>query len=281
MKQTLILSSVIAFALTLTLGCGSTLVAAVERPQAGEEATVPEKPVEEIPCFEHADGKLLFRIEGVPVHEGTLNHFASIFEKRHPKASRSATLRRAIEDGLIPQAAMYAAHRSEMPALSRRAAVAMEKLRAGTSFRDVVISESDDPNRSITGGSEGVRRRLAVPGLQPPSPALEDRGFSIQPKTFSEPFVTPLGVEIVYVESEVPSQDPSHPDAVQRELFRILFSFNAEYGQFIRHYDRADPSSEGKLKAYKAAAKKRIDSARVEVVEKEYSQYFYPFRIKK
>jgi hypothetical protein len=90
-----------------------------------------------------------------------------------------------------------------------------------------------------------------------------------------------MGLEIVYVDTETPSQDPKYPDAVQRELFRILFSFNEEYAEFMRNYDREDPSSETRLKAFKAKAKSIIELARIELVDSEYAQYIYPFRLKR
>jgi hypothetical protein len=247
-----------------------------------QELQGPEAPkVSPVPCFENAEGKVLFRIDGIPVHEGTFNQFVSIYEKRRPRASKPTTIRRAIEEGLIPQAAMYAAHQNEVAALSKRAASAYAKLKSGATFKEVVVAESDDPNRTITFGSEGVRRRLEVMGLQPPSATLEDKGFSISLQSFSEPFVTPMGLEIVYVDTETPSQDPKYPDAVQRELFRILFSFNEEYAEFMRNYDREDPSSETRLKAFKAKAKSIIELARIELVDSEYAQYIYPFRLKR
>lgn len=252
-------------------------------PQEAGTGPVPSGPGETpgVPCFESAEGRLLFRIEGVPAHEGALKQYVEIFRHRHPRASLDAVTRRAIEEGMIPVAAMYAAHRDEVDALSRRAAEAIEKLESGIPFKDVVLSDSDDPNRSINFGSEGIRVREAFPGLQPLSAALEGKAFSIPEGTWSAPFATPLGIEIAFASNEKPTADPKSPGAVQREVFRILFSWNAEYGSFLRNYDRTNPTSADRLRAFKARSQEIIESARVEVVEAEFAKHFFPYRLKK
>ena len=251
-----------------------------KKPKGNGAASKPKEPYKGplVPCFWDADGKVLMRVDGVPVHESTFKLFRSIYKARDPGMTPETVTRTALEDGIIPVAALYAKFQHEVPELSRRAYKAYEALKSGKSFKDVMVEHSDDPNRTVTFGSQGIRRRLKIPGLAPVSPILEDVAMKMPIDGYSKPFCTHLGVIIASAKTETAAEKP---EEVQREIFQMLFSWNQEYADFLRNYDPAAPKAEFRLGQYKKIYARTIENARVEVVDESVRKFLYPYRIKK
>jgi hypothetical protein len=242
-----------------------------------------------LPCFPEAAGmdddrksELALRVEGVPVPKETVDRFARIWQMRRPHLTEATRLRSAIEEGIIPVAAVYATYRHELPALSERAWKAWRRLEKGEPWNDVVLAESDDPNRVATSKSSGTAgiigefRRLET-GAPPAGNVVEDVGFSIPIDTYSRPCVTTLGIQIVHVQQEKPGASPGE---TTREFYRILFCWDEEYGRFVRDYPVKDPDAEARLHAFKDRFRRVIEQARVTDVHPDYRGSIYPFRMK-
>ncbi len=279
--------SIVLLAAVLLCGCG-------EQPSgAGGTESETQAPVSPA---EHADhplvkpfkeeGPAALRVDGVPVPKATLERYKQIYKIRRPTVSDKTLMREVIEEGIVPLAAMYAHYaKTDIAELSRRAWAAHERLEAGEQWGVVLADVSDDPNKSIQFGSIGVRQRLSVPGLAPPSPEVEERAFSQAMNTHSEPFCTDKGVEIVLAKNEVRSAGRTEAQAT-REIYSILFLWDAGYRELLAQWGpgRSEAEAEefkAKVARFKEGMKRRIRAARIEVLDEEYRSVIYPFRLAK
>lgn len=232
------------------------------------------------------EGPIALKVDGVPVPKATIDRYLKIWKIRRPKTSDKTLLRMAIEEGVVPIAAMYAEHAgADVEELSRRAWTAHARLERGEQWGVVVAEMSDDPNKEATKGSIGIRRRLEVPGLTAPSPEIEHHAFELKLDKHSEPFCTEKGIEIVRPTNEVrlPSQEEAE---VQREIFHVLFAWGEEYRAHLAAWDPEKSPEEveafkSKLKRLQEKMKRRIRAARIEVLDETYRGLIYPFRLRK
>ena len=232
------------------------------------------------------DGPIALRVDGVPVPKATIDRYLGIYQVRRPTASEKTLLREAIEDGIIPVAAMYANYaEADLPELSSRAWAAHARLESGEQWPVVLADVSDDPNKGIQKGSLGIRQRLAVAGLAPPCAEVEERAFAQPEDAHSEPFCTDKGVEVIMARDEV--RTPGRPEAqVTREIFSILFLWDASYRELLAKWEPGKSEQEAdafkaKVSRTKEGMKRRIRAARVEVVDEAYRPVIYPFRLRK
>ena len=252
------------------------------QPQQEDPGERPEKPGPVPPCFPDP-GPIAFKVNGVDVPKGAVDRFLAVWTARAPSMSEKTRLRKAIESGIIPVAAMYAKYRSDLPYLAGRAARIRKRLEAKEDWNKVVVEESHDPSRKVNLGSQGLRRQLGVPGLPPPEETLEDEAFRMKIDTFSKPLVTRIGLQIIQVTDEEKKPEPGQ---TIRNISRILVSYDAEYRKVLRTFP-SEASEEVQKEAAKAIRvfierfKRIIESARVEVVDQSYRPAIYPFRLKK
>lgn len=230
-------------------------------------------------------GPIALEIDGVPVPKSTIDRYVRIWKMRQPGTSDKTILRAAIEEGIVPLAAMYAKNKDDVGILSERAWQAWKRLEAGEQWNVVAAEESDDPNAPVNFGSQGIRRRLAVPGLPPVHPEIEQRAFSRPDEKHHEPCITPLGIVIVRAakETRLPNQSDGE---IQREIFRILFAWDPDYRAMLRSFDPSWPEARqqafaDRLKRHKEGMKRRIKAAKVKVLDESYRGVIYGFRLKK
>jgi hypothetical protein len=253
-----------------------------DQPERGE-ALVATGPV--LPAFSDA-GPIALKIDGVPVPKATIDRYLAIWKIRRPQTSNKTLLREAIEQGIVPIAAMYAEYsKADIAELSARAWTAHARLERGEQWDVVIADMSDDPNKGISKGSIGIRRRLAVPGLPLISAEIEQRAFEMKIDQYSEPFCTDKGVEIVRAINEIRLPDQGESE-VQREIFSALFVWGADYREHLASWSLDKPEEEveafkRKLKGLQEQMKRRIRKARVEIVDETYRGLLYPFRLRK
>lgn len=276
----LYLICVLTVVVTVVSACGNS-----GEPGRPEQRETPVATGPVLPAFLD-EGPIALKIDGIPVPRATIDRYLAIWKIRRPRASDKTLLREAIEEGIVPIAAMYAEYsEADIAELSARAWTAHARLERGEQW-DVVIAEmSDDPNKENYKGSIGMRRRLAVPGLALVSAEIEQRAFEMKLEQYSEPFCTDKGVEIVRAINEVrlPNQGEAE---VQREIFSLLFAWGAEYREHLAAWGLGKPEEEveafkGKLKRLQEQMKRRIRRARVEVLDETYRSLVYPFRLRK
>lgn len=239
-----------------------------------------QEKVSPLPCFPEA-GDPVLSVEGVPVPAATIARFAAIMKARTPSLSDEAARRKGIEEGIIPQAGMYARHKANVAAVSAKAATIAEALKGGGDFAALARTHSDDPTNRATGGEfQTPFARAALPGLTPLSPSMEDVVFKTPVGGVAGPFVTPVGVHFVRVLKEVPNAEPRY---VQRHVAHILLHFDAEYAKLSRELNPAVPNTDlvSKLQERAKANRRAIRQVRVKVLHEDYRGLLFPYRIAK
>jgi len=231
------------------------------------------------------EGPIALEIDGVPVPAKTIERYIAIYKIRLPGSSEKTVRRQAIEEGIIPVAALYSKNRADLGVLSERAWQAWNRLERGEQWNTVVVDAGDDPNAVANFGSQGIRRRLGVAGLSPLHAIEEEEAFACSDDGHSKPFVTPLGVLVV--RAAKPTRLPGQSDAeVQREVFRILFAWDPEYrgllGSFDVNMSDAEKEAFGRqLRTKKERMKRQIKAAKVKVLDESYRGVIYGSRLKK
>ena len=252
-----------------------------------KEPSQPETPVASGPVLAAFvdEGPIALEVDGVPVPKATLERYLALWKVRRPQTSDKTLIREAIEEGVVPIAAMYAAFsESDIAQLSARAWAAHGRLKSGEQWDVVLADTSDDPNKAVAKGSIGIRRRLAVPGLASPSAEIEQRAFEMELDAVSEPFCTEKGVQIVTARNEVRLPDQSEAE-LQREIFTLLFAWGADYRSHLAEWTsgKSDEEVEAfktKLKGFQEQMKRRIRKAKVRIVDESYRDVVYPFRLR-
>jgi hypothetical protein len=252
-------------------------------PKAAGDAARPSASAERgiVPCFAQQEGPEVLRIDGVPVPRQAALHFRDSIKARTPGFSDKAAGMKAVEEILVPQAAMYGAYRDRVGELSKRAWSAWERLEKGSQFTDVAKVVSHDPNSRNKGGMVGLVGRSVegAPGLVPP---VEDVVFSLPVPGTSRPFFEPKGILIVKVTKEVPGT--TGPRSEQRELSQILFFIDPTVEAAlvaVRETDKATIEAAQKaITDFHRKYQKLKDDARIEVVDESFRDWVYPFRRK-
>lgn len=246
-------------------------------PLAAQE-TEEGKKVPTLPAFPD-EGPVAFKVEGIAVPAATIERYADIMRARTPSLSEEAARRKAIEKGIIPQAAMYALHEEGVPDLSATAARIEARLKKGEDFGELAREFSDDISTRAQGGKlPHAYARVAMPGVGPLSPAMEEVVFSTEVGSWAGPFVSPVGVHFVEVLSEKPNADPRF---VQREVAHILLHLDRDYARLSRSLDPQSPDAGvvAEIQARASTNRRATKKAQVEIVDEDFRSLVYPYRL--
>lgn len=232
-----------------------------------------EKP---LPCFPD-DGPVALVVEGTPVPEKAILRYVELLRLRHPRLSDRSLLRKALEEGIIPQAAMYGMHKNRIAELTKKAGKIKEQLDSGKAFEKVSVDFSDDPGRLSNNSEIGEFARTGVAGASL-SLALEDVAFKMKKGTVSAAVVSPVGIQFVKVLDIVPNADPR---LERRKLAHILMHYNADYSKALRAFRPGveDPAAAKIIGEIGDRTRRGVMAARAEVRMEKYRGALYPYRI--
>ncbi len=221
----------------------------------------------------------MLRIAGVPVPAAAIEQFATLLARKHAGMSPEALRMRAIEDVVVPLAAMYAHHRERIQEMSARARSAADRLARGDAFEAVAADVGDDLS-ARQGGSYGTVSRSKDSTASLPEP-MELAVFAATRGAVVGPFASKVGFQFVKVGKIVQSADGA---VEQRDVHQILIHYDAKFAAELRKVDVKRPDLKELLDGWQAAftneSRAAIEAAKVEVLDPSWAPSVYPFRRK-
>lgn len=246
--------------------------------QGGSTQAPTAAKVAAVPCFDVA-GDPVLRIEGVPVPAAAIEQFAALLARKHTGMSREALRMRAIEDIVVPLAALYAHHRARIPDMSARARSAADRLARGDAFEAVAADVGDDLS-ARQGGSYGTVSRSKDSTASLPEP-MELAVFAAARGAVVGPFASKVGFQFVKVGKIVQSADGA---VEQRDVHQILIHYDAKFAAELRKVDVKRPDLKELVDRWQAAftneSRTAIEAAKVEVLDPSWASAVYPYRRK-
>jgi PPIC-type peptidyl-prolyl cis-trans isomerase-like protein len=170
-------------------------------------------------CGRGGGDAVLLRVDGEPITRAELDASVAYLRSYLPPETRDRdVITSALQDDLIPTAAIRAAYKDKIPPLLEKAKAARQRVAAGEDFAAVATAESDDKLTKAHGGDMGVKQRgdLVMP--------LARVAYSMKDGEVSEPVLTVYGFHVVKRLGVTPGRD--HLDDVIH-LSQIEFAFGS------------------------------------------------------
>ncbi len=222
--------------------------------------------------FVRDEGEVAFKVCEVPVPAGAIERIAGLLRKREPALSTDHAMRRAMEEVLIPEAAVYDHFRARIPDLSRKVSGLVNRLKAGEEFGQLLKHVRVDQAFLDSKGSVGWFPPGT--GASAPLPALlEVEVLALAPGAVSEPFFSQMGLSLARVGGERPS---SQAGIMEREVFLLTLPYSEE---LERAFSSGAGATSDAQNAFLTLYKQLTKDAKVTQVAERWKSLIYPYRI--